>query len=87
MTARYEDGTDDYRMPDAAGNVFRSRDRRDRENGKGGRILRDRYYDYLYDVEGNLIQKTPRRGLTQHCLLYTSPSPRDRSVSRMPSSA
>ena len=23
----------------------------------------------------------------QHCLLYTSPSPRDRSVSRMPSSA
>ena len=24
---------------------------------------------------------------TQHCLLYTSPSPRDRSLSRMPSSA
>ena len=56
----------DYRMPDATGNVFRSRDRRDRENGKGGRILRDRHYDYLYDVEGNLILKTPRRGLTQH---------------------
>ena len=66
MSARYEDGTDDYRMPDAVGNIFRSRDRRDREYGKGGRILRDRYYDYLYDVEGNLIQKTPRRGLTQH---------------------
>ena len=56
----------DYRMPDATGNVFRSRDRRDREYGKGGRILRDRHYDYLYDVEGNLILKTPRRGLTQH---------------------
>ena len=66
MTARYEDGTDDYRMPDSVGNVFRSRDRRDREYGKGGRILRDRHYDYLYDVEGNLILKTPRRGLTQH---------------------
>ena len=66
MSARYEDGTDDYRMPDATGNVFRSRDRRDREYGKGGRILRDRHYDYLYDVEGNLILKTPRRGLTQH---------------------
>ena len=66
MSARYEDGTDDYRMPDAAGNVFRSRDRRDREYGKGGRILRDRHYDFLYDVEGNLILKTPRRGLTQH---------------------
>ena len=56
----------DYRMPDATGKVFRSRDRRDREYGKGGRILRDRHYDYLYDVEGNLILKTPRRGLTQH---------------------
>ena len=66
MSARYEDGTDDYRMPDATGNIFRSRDRRDREYGKGGRILRDRHYDYLYDVEGNLILKTPRRGLTQH---------------------
>ena len=66
MSARYEDGTDDYRMPDAVGNVFRSRDRRDREYGRGGRILRDRHYDYLYDVEGNLILKTPRRGLTQH---------------------
>ena len=53
-------------MPDATGNVFRSRDRRDREYGKGGRILRDRHYDYLYDVEGNLILKTPRRELTQH---------------------
>ena len=27
---------------------------------------RDRHYDYLYDVEGNLILITPRRGLTQH---------------------
>ena len=66
MSARSEDGTDDYRMPDTVGNVFRSRDRRDREYGKGGRILHDRHYDYLYDVEGNLILKTPRRGLTQH---------------------
>ena len=29
--------------------------------------------------------RTP--GLTYDCLLYTSPSPRDRSLSRMPSSA
>ena len=26
-------------------------------------------------------------GLNRHCLLYTSPSPRDRQKSRMPSSA
>ena len=35
MSARYEDGTDGYRMPDSVGNVFRSRDRRDREYGQG----------------------------------------------------
>ena len=28
-----------------------------------------------------------RNGLSGHCLLYTSPSPRDLSTSRMPSSA
>ena len=28
-----------------------------------------------------------KRGLRDICLLYTSPSPRDRSLSRMPSSA
>ena len=28
-----------------------------------------------------------RAGLDYHCLLYTSPSPRDRTRSRMPSSA
>ena len=27
------------------------------------------------------------RGLTEDCLLYTSPSPRDATLSRMPSSA
>ena len=30
---------------------------------------------------------TVKKMLSQPCLLYTSPSPRDRSVSRMPSSA
>ena len=29
----------------------------------------------------------PRHGKSDPCLLYTSPSPRDRSLSRMPSSA
>ena len=32
------------------------------------------------DAQGNVIQANP-------CLLYTSPSPRDRTRSRMPSSA
>ena len=30
---------------------------------------------------------SPIIGTAYHCLLYTSPSPRDRSLSRMPSSA
>ena len=33
----------------------------------------------IIDINGNYLAKT--------CLLYTSPSPRDRSLSRMPSSA
>ena len=31
--------------------------------------------------------RAPDRALVYHCLLYTSPSPRDRTRSRMPSSA
>ena len=43
------------------------------------------YIDQNFKVEGDL-----RRDYSlsiKSCLLYTSPSPRDRSVSRMPSSA
>ena len=38
----------------------------------------------LRDLEKDANRK---RGLHRLCLLYTSPSPRDRNVSRMPSSA
>ena len=41
----------------------------------------------LHDVSGTLIRALgtiERRG---YCLLYTSPSPRDATLSRMPSSA
>ena len=38
-----------------------------------------------FNVLNFCIQDSPRRA--HSCLLYTSPSPRDRSVSRMPSSA
>ena len=33
------------------------------------------------------LKTEPEPGLDNSCLLYTSPSPRDRNVSRMPSSA
>ena len=37
-------------------------------------------------ILGNLA-RDPEVRYTKTCLLYTSPSPRDRSLSRMPSSA
>ena len=38
---------------------------------------------YILDIEGTDAEER----YIKSCLLYTSPSPRDRSVSRMPSSA
>ena len=35
----------------------------------------------------NLLSETPRGNIFSTCLLYTSPSPRDGLLSRMPSSA
>ena len=43
----------------------------------------------LYGVSNvsELVEKEHREDLVNTCLLYTSPSPRDRQKSRMPSSA
>ena len=41
----------------------------------------------FHDEKTPSFQVTPARGLFYCCLLYTSPSPRDRTRSRMPSSA
>ena len=38
-------------------------------------------------IEGRFVRQSGGRGQYGHCLLYTSPSPRDRTRSRMPSSA
>ena len=40
---------------------------------------------YKYEVVG--ADGKPKTGTIEACLLYTSPSPRDRTRSRMPSSA
>ena len=47
------------------------------------------YYHFIYRVtaENPTLQIVIVAGNHDSCLLYTSPSPRDRSVSRMPSSA
>lgn len=61
--ATYADGHVDLRMPDAVGNLFRTRDRSDRKYGPAGQLLEARREDgglttYDYDPEGNLIRKT-----------------------------
>ena len=51
------------------------------------------YEAYLFDLDGTLVDTVPdidqalNHALATVCLLYTSPSPRDKSSSRMPSSA
>ena len=49
--------------------------------------LHDTTVDLIYDVcPGTRVEGLPDR-LVADCLLYTSPSPRDATLSRMPSSA
>ena len=50
-----------YKVPDRIGAVYRQWDRRDREYGKGGKLLEDKEYYYHYDPEGNLIFKECRQ--------------------------
>ena len=39
------------------------------------------------DVDDSIFQEMGAKVLSRDCLLYTSPSPRDATLSRMPSSA
>ena len=41
----------------------------------------------LIDPKEVIVIHQAEEGVAKHCLLYTSPSPRDRTRSRMPSSA
>ena len=43
--------------------------------------------EILPTPSGNILKEIIKAGVTVGCLLYTSPSPRDRTRSRMPSSA
>ena len=45
----------------------------------------DELYNYVSEIGGVILNANFPRSYI--CLLYTSPSPRDRSLSRMPSSA
>lgn len=60
--ARYETGVFDYRVPDEAGNLYKTEDRSDCKYGRGGRLLSSASAGYTYDEEGNLIAKDERNG-------------------------
>lgn len=58
--AEYEDGNKDFKMPDEIGSLFRTKERKDRIYGKGGKLLKDENCFYNYDAEGNLKLKSKR---------------------------
>ena len=53
------------------------------EDSKNARLCNARYTQ----VRDSLFRSHPWNCLVKSCLLYTSPSPRDATLSRMPSSA
>jgi RHS repeat-associated protein len=60
--AEYPDGTVEVRLPDAAGNVFRTQTRRDRKYGAAGELLIAAGARYHYDEEGNLVRRLDADG-------------------------
>ena len=61
-----------------------------KDKGREGKVSRAIPADNKVIVEGVNIAKRHQKATSvtmQGCLLYTSPSPRDRQKSRMPSSA
>ena len=59
-------------------------------NGKFVEPLSGKYFDNVSPISNEKICSVARsneKDVEAACLLYTSPSPRDRSLSRMPSSA
>ncbi|PTD14153.1 DUF6531 domain-containing protein [Flavobacterium columnare] len=59
-SAQYEDGSYDYKLPDEVGNLYKTKEQKDRVYGKGGKLLKDLDWHYLYDAEGNLRLKSKR---------------------------
>ncbi len=56
--AQYGDGSFEFRMPDAVGNLFKTKSQKDRKYGPAGQLLEANGTKYDYDSEGNLVQKT-----------------------------
>ena len=55
--AQYENGAYDYRLPDKAGNLYKTQGAKDRKYGPGGKLLETSDARFIYDEEGNLKKK------------------------------
>jgi RHS repeat-associated protein len=60
--AEYGAGQFEFRMPDAVGNLFKTKSRTDRRYGPAGQLLEAEGTHFEYDIEGNLIRKTESNG-------------------------
>ena len=60
--AKYEDNQYDYKVPDKVGNLYKTKEQKDRKYGPGGRLLESDGKKYTYDEEGNLISKKSPEG-------------------------
>jgi RHS repeat-associated protein len=60
--AQYEDGQYNYRLPDKAGNIYQTPERKDRKYGPGGKLEETVDARLFYDEEGFLIRKVMKTG-------------------------
>ncbi|RPD43592.1 hypothetical protein DNI29_23400 [Hymenobacter sediminis] len=66
LGARYANGTQELRQPDAIGNRFRTPARTDRRYSRSGQLRAANGTRYHYDADGNLIRKQTAAGQTWH---------------------
>lgn len=57
VAAHRSEGTTQYRIPDPAGNLFRTPERSDRIYGYGGVLKKANDVNYVHDADGNMIEK------------------------------
>ncbi|MEX6688132.1 DUF6531 domain-containing protein [Danxiaibacter flavus] len=53
----FSDGEEQFRNPDAVGNLYKTKERKDRVYSKGGQLKKANGWEYNYDIEGNLVEK------------------------------
>ncbi len=62
ISAKYGDGTYEYRVPDIAGNIYKTLNQSDRTYSPSGQVLESEGTKYQYDSEGNVVKKTEADG-------------------------